>query len=288
MPLLLAISAHSLYGLLMSKYQLDLAKTHFQFSIESDWFIVSAEEIKIKKNTKKIIDFLGKNFISLNVRSALDFQYEHPDSHTYAHFRLAWRNCLCRLIHWFSCLLTCRLTTVLRTAEKSVRSFVRPAGRIRSELVAEVYENADILLRFRISSTLIRSNMLSVYSSKKQRLENAVVGEGKWKHELIICPRHNFPPEFVAVFQARFSSCICLLCTEVILLVYTYAKDMCESVGMLPNALSSDLRGQVRSTVWYFETQSSFFDIKVISMYNHAFPPGAVGGSKINAQTTVF
>ena len=52
MPLLLAICTFT-FGVLMSKYQPDLAKTHFQFSIESDWFLVSAEEVKVKKNTEK-------------------------------------------------------------------------------------------------------------------------------------------------------------------------------------------------------------------------------------------
>ena len=33
----------------MSKYQLDLVKTHFQFSIESDWFTVSAEEVEVER-----------------------------------------------------------------------------------------------------------------------------------------------------------------------------------------------------------------------------------------------
>ena len=70
MPLFITryISAHSLYGLLICKYQLDLAKTHFQFSIESDWFIVSAEEVKIKRNTEKNHRLSGeKHFISLQM-----------------------------------------------------------------------------------------------------------------------------------------------------------------------------------------------------------------------------
>ena len=36
-------------GLLISKYQLDFAQTHFQLWSESDWFMVSAEEIGVKK-----------------------------------------------------------------------------------------------------------------------------------------------------------------------------------------------------------------------------------------------